>query len=76
MLHNGEILCSKIKLFFSVSKTYNLPGHLTLVLSCGDEEGAAGELLSVNNVGESKILTSDLFLTAAFGKVIIIIIII
>merc|ERR1712088_716838 len=35
---------------------------------CSDEEGAAGELLSVNNVGESQILTSDLFLTAAFGK--------
>jgi len=35
---------------------------------CSDEEGAAGQLLSVNNVGESQILTSDLFLTAAFGK--------
>ena len=46
-----------------------MPGLLTLVLRCGDEEGAAGELLSVNNVGESQILTSDLFLTAAFGKV-------
>jgi hypothetical protein len=35
---------------------------------CSDEEGASGELLSVNNVGEAQILTSDLFLTAAFGK--------
>jgi hypothetical protein len=35
---------------------------------CSDEEGAPGELLSVNNIGESQILTSDLFLTAAFGK--------
>ena len=53
-----------------------MPGLLTLVLRCGDEEGAAGELLSVNNVGESQILTSDLFLTAAFGKVAFFIIII
>jgi len=35
---------------------------------CSDEEGAPGQLLSVNNIGESTILTSDLFLTAAFGK--------
>jgi len=35
---------------------------------CSDEEGASGQLLSVNNLGESQILTSDLFLTAAFGK--------
>ena len=55
---------------------YSLPGLLILVLRCGDEEGAAGELLSVNNVGESQILTSDLFLTAAFGKVAFFIIII
>jgi len=35
---------------------------------CSDEEGASGQLLSVNNLGETQILTSDLFLTAAFGK--------
>merc|ERR1719234_2830337 len=43
-------------------------GWINATQRCGDEEGASGELLSVNNVGESKILTSDLFLTAAFGK--------
>ena len=36
---------------------------------CSDEEGAPGQLLSVNDPAESQILTSDLFLTAAFGKV-------
>merc|ERR1712010_432554 len=35
---------------------------------CSDEEGAPGQLLSVNDPAESQILTSDLFLTAAFGK--------
>jgi len=43
-------------------------GWINATQRCGDEEGASGELLSVNNVGESQILTSDLFLTAAFGK--------
>lgn len=44
-----------------------------MCLRCSDEEGAPGQLLSVNNIGESTILTSDLFLTAAFGKVAILI---
>lgn len=35
---------------------------------CSDIEGAPGELLSVNNIEESKILTSELFLTGAFGS--------
>ena len=45
----------------------------SMCLRCSDEEGAPGQLLSVNNIGESTILTSDLFLTAAFGKVTILI---
>merc|ERR1712180_116069 len=35
---------------------------------CSDIEGAPGELLSVNNIEESQILTSELFLTGAFGS--------
>ena len=39
-----------------------------LLPRCSDIEGAPGELLSVNNIEESKILTSELFLTGAFGS--------
>ena len=41
---------------------------LNLLPRCSDIEGAPGELLSVNNIEESKILTSELFLTGAFGS--------
>ena len=55
------------------SYDHSMTKSSSMCLRCSDEEGAPGQLLSVNNIGESTILTSDLFLTAAFGKVTILI---
>ena len=57
----------------SWSYDHSMTKSSSTCLRCSDEEGAPGQLLSVNNIGESTILTSDLFLTAAFGKVTILI---